>query len=563
MEYLIGAILVVVGIIIFGLITRKKLYDEVDKLENWKLDIMNRKVTEELSKVKHLNLSGETQEKFEKWRNRWDEILTKELPNLEEDLFDVEEAADKYRFTKARQSIKLTEQKLQQTEKDIEEMYKELEHLLDSEQTSRQEVEHVQPAIKEIKKDLLQNRHKYGKAESVFESELKDLQEKLDSYFSLVDQGDYLEASQLVALLKENLQELESRIEVFPVLYKKCKQELPIQLDDIISGMAEMKEEGYRVSHLGFEKEIHNHHEKLKECVAQLEKGRVTGIEEFITETEQRVQEIYQLLEKEAIARNYIDKQYDPYHKHLEESNRILLATKHEVEDLQQTYHLEDQDMGKQLELEKWMAKIKKQFLDFQSKVEDGTTAYSELREMLENNQQQLEELQKEHKVFSDRIKAIRQDEFEAKNKLSDMQQTLLATNRKLKKSNMPGIPETLLAELDKAREEVANVFDCLDRQPVDMTEVGFALDEAIQTVEQVNEEANRTIDHAYLAEQVIQYGNRYRSQYPLVAARLSEAEREFRSCNYDAALDLAGETIRQVDPEAWKRLESEVEVLV
>ena len=51
-----------------------------------------------MSKIKHLKMTGETEEFFERWREEWDEIVTAHLPKVEELLYDAEENADKYRF---------------------------------------------------------------------------------------------------------------------------------------------------------------------------------------------------------------------------------------------------------------------------------------------------------------------------------------------------------------------------------------------------------------------------------------------------------------------------------
>ena len=82
MDYVIGFILVIIVIIIVGLLLRKRLYDSVDYYESWKLDIMNRNVAQELSKVKELNLEGETKENFEEWKDKWDNILTNDLAKV-------------------------------------------------------------------------------------------------------------------------------------------------------------------------------------------------------------------------------------------------------------------------------------------------------------------------------------------------------------------------------------------------------------------------------------------------------------------------------------------------
>src|SRR5690625_5209842 len=127
MELFIGIILAIIVLIVIGLILRKRVYDQVDRLEAWKLDIMARNVAGELSKIKNLTLSGETQEKFEAWKERWDYIVGKELADIEEHLLDAEDAADKFRISKAKKVLKETEEILQSIEGSIDNILSELE----------------------------------------------------------------------------------------------------------------------------------------------------------------------------------------------------------------------------------------------------------------------------------------------------------------------------------------------------------------------------------------------------------------------------------------------------
>ena len=70
-----------------------------------------------MQKVKQLNMNGQTEEHFERWRNEWDEIVTGQLPDLEELLLDTEEYIDKYRFKKAKAVQIEIEKVLTNTEK--------------------------------------------------------------------------------------------------------------------------------------------------------------------------------------------------------------------------------------------------------------------------------------------------------------------------------------------------------------------------------------------------------------------------------------------------------------
>ncbi|WP_281975877.1 septation ring formation regulator EzrA [Halobacillus litoralis] len=563
MKFVIGAILLLIALFIIGLIWRKKVYDEVDRLEGWKMDIMNRRVTEELSKVKNLNLSGETQEKFENWRNRWDRILTKELPELEEDLFDAEEAADRYRLKRVKVVLAQTEKKLLNIEEDIKRMLEELENLLDSEKQSRIEIETMEPELKDLTKVLIQNRHQYGKAIHVFEQRVDNLKDQLGEYERLAEQGDYIEANALVKNIREEIVALQEGIQYFPDRYKKAKSELPEQLKELKYGLDDMKAEGYRVSHFDFLPEIHKYERSLEEMVVQLEQGDETEVEETLNEIEVRIQEMYQLLESEAIAHHYVEKQLVPLKAQLDELDYLLTDTERELKEIQITYQLEEEDLESYRGVKNWFNQLKNRMTSIDFKREDGETSYAALREDLEQVQEQVGELQEQHGYFNERVQSLRKDEREAKKKLANMEELLLDTHRRLKRSNIPGIPTSIYEDMKLASEKVDEVFQNLEKQPLDMTVVLVKLEEAVEMTEQLSQDAEKVMEKAHFAERVIQYGNRYRSKYPLLAAKLLEAEDRFRTFHYDEALTLAAEAIKEVDPDLFSKIDLEEEVLV
>ena len=563
MKFVIGAILLLIALFIIGLIWRKKVYDEVDRLEGWKMDIMNRHVTEELSKVKSLNLSGETQEKFEAWRERWDRILTKDLPELEEDLFDAEEAADRYRIKRVKAVLANTEKKLVAIEDDIKKMFQELENLLDSEKQSRLEIETMEPELKDLTKTLIQNRHQYGNAVRIFEQRVEGLKGKLLEFEQLTEQGDYIEANALVRTIREETSQLAEDVNNFPERYKQVRSDLPDQLRELKNGVEDMKAEGYRISHFDFLPEIHNYERSLAEMVKQLEKGDQTRVSETLEEIEARIQEMYQLLESEAVAHHYVEKQLAPLRIQLDELEYVLSDTEQELHEVQQTYQVEEGDLESHHGLKNWFNQMRKRVTSIDYKREDGETSYAGIREDLEDVQKQLKELQEQHDYFQERVQNLRKDEREAKQKLTNMEGLLMDTHRRLKRSNIPGIPTTVYEDMKEASYKIDEVFQTLEKQPLDMSIVNEKLDEAILMTEKLSEDAEKVMETAHLAERVIQYGNRYRSKYPLIAAKLLEAEDQFRTYHYDEALKLATSAIKEVDPKALSKIDQEEEVLV
>lgn len=556
MAYIIGIILVIIVLLVIGLIMRKRIYDMVDRVESWKANITERDVASEIGRIKTLNLSGETQESFEKWKDHWEDIVAKQLPDVEEYLFDAEESADKFRFKKSKKILQETEERLQSIEKDIDTILNELNTLLESEETSREEVDEMEPAIKSLRKQISQNRYQYGKADEHFDEKLDELEERLSTYYEMVDEGNYIEGKKLVSNVKKELDELGKTIQDFPSIYKMCKHELPSQLDNLSSGIKEMKEEGYHVAHLSLEKEINSYKERLTEMLRILDEGILSEVETVLADMNERIKEMYELLEKEAIAKNYLETKIPSYEQSLHELEQNFVTTKLEVEQLRRAYYFEDADMETFLSIENTITNMKEQLDEVHQNMDNKDISHSELREEIERGFLQLDEVNKKHEAFRKRIHNMRKDELEAKEKLNEMRKELFDLQRKLKKSNIPGVPAFIWTSLENVAAKNDLVIQAFDQQPLEMKHIQEALNNANDELNRAVEQTNLMIEQAYLTEQVIQYANRYRSKDPGLAAKLKQAEKHFRAYQYELALETAVKALEEVEPGALKRIE-------
>jgi septation ring formation regulator len=561
LPYIIGGIIVIIALIILGLIMRKRVYDEVDRLESWKLDITNRNVSEELAKVKALNLSGETQEKFESWKERWDHIVTKELPDTEEALFDAEEGADRYRFKKARQHLQQVQDILNQVEEKIEAMFRELDQLLASEEEARKQAEELQPILQGLKRTISQHRHQFGKADVRFEAAIAEQSAQLAAYHALIESGNYFEANQLIMDVKEKTEVLAAEIDAFPTAYKQVKQDLPAQISDLLGGIREMKQDGYRIHHLGFEDELKRENERLGHLIKQLESGDAEETKLVIPALESRIKEMYQLLENEAVAKNYVDSKFDQYVQTVEKKAEAFLETKEEVDLLRESYFFTDNDVEFHVKLESKISRLAHQLDNLQREVDDDQFSHAKLKEELEAGFRELSAIEEEHEVIREKIKTLRKDELDAKEKIADMRQKLYDVNRKLQKSNIPGVPQEVWKMVEESQEKTSRAMEILDGHPLDMAEVSTTLQQAEEISNASVEKIENLLEQAYLAEVVIQYSNRYRSQYPMLAAEMLEAEKLFREYQYEQALERAARALQDIEPKALERLEKHIKV--
>lgn len=563
MEYIIGAILAIIVIITIALILRRRLYKAVDYYEAWKLEIMNENVAAELSKMKELNMKGDTKEDFERWKDQWDTILTDDLATVEELLYDTEKAADKYNFPTAKKLMKEMEELLTTANEKVEQVTADIHVLLRTEEKNRETMEILRPQLQELRKFLSQNRYKFNKADDRYEKQFDDVQEKINTYEELIEEGHYIDATELVEQIEQDITAITDEMDEFPALYKKCKQEIPAQLDTLTNGINEMIEADYSFNQTELLVEIGHFQSRILEAVETLENEGTESVKPLVKEIEEREKEIYDKLEDEALARNYIEQKMPDYEQELTTFENVFGETKQEVELLKQAYHFEDSELERYHTLEGQLKDVRQTLETLTEKVAENKEAHSSLKAELEHAFQDLEQIEADHDTFKKSIDNLRKDELEARNELQNMHNQVNQINRQLRKSNLPGVPNFIWQLMDEAKGKNQVVIEALEKEPIDIIEVQQTLSDAKASIEQVLDNTNKVLEQAFLTEQVIQYANRYRSSYPELAAKLKESERLFHKAEYELALENAARAVEEIEPGALKRIEKNQEQLV
>ncbi|XJZ26496.1 septation ring formation regulator EzrA [Bacillota bacterium Lsc_1132] len=557
MKYIIGFIILLLIIIVIGYFIKKKYYREMDRLETWKIDLTNRPVLDEMSKVKQLNMTGQTEELFERWRNEWDDIVTVRLPDLEELLFDAEEYIDHYRFRKAKEVQQLIRKNLQETEDQIKEILDELNELVGSEEKNRLEIEQLRENYREAKKELLAHRHIFWKAEKQLEKQLNEVIEKIQEFDDKTENGNYLQARETVLLIKSQLERVQYEMEQIPELLNEFQSELPSQLADVREGLREMEQQGYYLEHTEMEKEISDLEQKIEECLHFVEQTEIDKAEEELKNIKARTEALFDLLEKEVHAKHYIIQHEKETKDLLFELKEESLQLNNEIAQIGQSYHLSDEIFQTKRQIEKEISSLYKHYENLAAKLVNNDAAQTVLKDELAEIKEQLDAVRNEQEAFFAKLQALRKDEMEAREKIQELKKKIAETVRVVSKSNIPGLPDEYQYLFEDGKESIEHVKKQLEEKPLNISAINQYLEIAVLTVEKLVNTTQELVDSAFLAEKVIQYGNRYRTKYASVSKGLQEAEEAFRHFDYQKALEQAASTIEAVDSEALKKIDA------
>lgn len=551
---IIGLILVIIIVIFYGTWMRKKTYGAIDRADETRTSLAALPVAGEIAKIKELKMAGDTEKKFEQWRKDWDSIVTAELPSIEEHLFEAEELTDKYRFKKAAGVVTALNRQMDQIKDKTDRILKEINMVVDSERKNRKDVTPIKEAYHQIKKLMITKRSKFRGALPLLEASVREIDDQYAKYGSETGNGNYIEARDILLEVKTKVDKVNGQIEKVPEFYEEILQATPDQLRELSQGKEEMEEQGYSLTHLGIDtliKETEQQLQVLKDLTDKLELDQVA---DGLKSIHDQMDWLYSQLDKEVDSRKQVLELIPEIGSKLDETGTRLEAVTRSTEDLRDSYRIREEDLNAQREVGRTYQKLQKSFDETDDQLSGHTEAFSLALDQLNKIKSDIENVSALTLEFDQKLKALRKDEIEAKNTMVHLRHSLFETGQLLRRSNLPGAPQSFSAAMEQASDHIKFVDEKLDAKPLNMEEVREALKAAGTDVEEVARQARTLVDTAGYAEFMIRYGNRYRSSDPQVDLDLSKAEDQFRAYDYASAVKTAIEAVERKEPKILKR---------
>ena len=556
MKYIIPTIIVLCVILAIVFIFRRKHRNEIERLDQKKLQIQNKPVLEELTKVKALNMNGQTEEMFERWRNKWTELMDVEMPKIDVLLFDAEEQVDKFHFGKATEIEKEIESRITEYDQEMVKILKELDELIGSEERNRIEIEQIKEQYRAARKTLLAHQYSYGPAANPIEKRLEKFNPQFEEYDQLTASGNYLNAREIVVKLNEEGQVLFKLINEIPALLTEIQHKIPSDIHEIRNGHREMEEQSYFLAHLEILEKLDRIEENLVEFKQKIAELDIASVQHRVVEIKDEIESFYDALEKEVIGKRFVENNFAEIGELLESAIEATEKTAKEADTVQKSYRISQKEADVPVNCKQQLLSLRQNYELLSIEVQEEQSAYSSMEEVLKELKTSIEQLFEEQEQFADRMKSLRIDENKARATLNNQKKLLHETERMLHKANLPGIPEEMDARLEEAAERIFVVVNNLQEIPLNMETVNKNLEIAEKCIVDVHSSAIEMLENVQLIERMIQYGNRYRNSNPAMHQQLLEAEDAFREMRYTKALEYAATAVEAVEPGSMKKIQ-------
>lgn len=553
---IVAIILLIIILTILAFTYRRKHTSQIKKLEHDKLQIQHKPIFEEMTKIKQLNMTGETEEKFEQWRSTWTEVIDIHMLEIDNLLFDAEEFIDRFKINKLKETQAKIVEKIEFCHEKMTEILTGLDELVGSEEKNRVEIELLEEKHRAARKKILAHQISFGEAVDPLEKELEQFKPKFEEYATLTENGNYLQAREIVIELTEKGDCLFQMIEQIPTLLADIQSAIPQSIRELRNGIREMERQSYYLDHLAIPKKLMEIEEKLENMQGKIAKLDMDGIQEETESIHNELDSFYDALEKEVVARHFLEEHFLPVQEHLGKVTDLVKDTLAETTFVQKSYRINDDEAKIPQAAVNKVDALNKQFDDIEMQLENHVSAFSKAQESIQFIRDEVGQIEQEQIEFSERIKSLRNDEHKVRTELEKLSKTLQDADRSLHRGNIPGIPSDIDARLEEAEEQLYIVRQSLEEVPLNMVLVNSYLENAKQSVQEVNEKTAELLENVMLIEWIIQYGNRYRKSNEQINMQLREAEESFRQLRYAKALEEAATAVEAVEPGAMKRIE-------
>ena len=553
---IIVIILIIVGILFY---MRSNKSQMIEKAETRKSKVEQLPYDESLSQLSELTLTGETKTTYNSLKQNALDSKNQYLLPVEEKIHQAEGLLDKFKFSQAQTEIDEAHELMDKYEENYNELNSNIENILNLHKESDHLYEECKVDYREMKRDVLANRHQFGEAAAPLEQEIETFVPEMETYETLKEDGNYNQAYDHIKTLNEDMNYLKKDMDEIPELIREAQKELPGQFQDLKYGCRDLKVEGYDLDHVKIDSSLQTLKTELSFVEPMISRLELDEANDKLNSINDRLDEMYELIEHEVKAKNEVEETKEVITDNLFRAKEMNYTLQTEIEYVRENYYINESDVQNVRQFENEIQSMISVYDEILQEMAKSAVRYSEVQDNFKYIAEHVDVINEKQEKLQNHLIQLREDEAEAEENILRVQSKKEEVYRKLLASNLPSVPERFIIMKNEIDYEVREVNKKFSVRPIHVKQLKDKVSKVVLQMNKFEDEATDVLVNAVYAEKLIEYGNRYRKESSNIDKSLNEAERLFKNNRYKRSIEISEQALESVEPGVTKQIESQV----
>lgn len=549
-------IVVVAGTFLGFALQVRKLNTRFDELMNRLTDIKAIPMTEKMDEIKKMHLNGQSKEIVEGWEERHEQTL-EEIKSVEADFSELAESIDGYSNIKhSKQFLEYLDGKLLDLADHVNEVFNGLQSLQDNEQKNSERIQASVDNLEALKTRLDENGTDFGVALGELKKQFKHVSETFDQFYNLNENGDPVEATQVLKKAEKEVAAAQKMFDVIPALNEDLDHIFSEQIDDLSDGYRRLVDDQYkfdgRIDIASALKELKEMRQSLLESLKRCD---LDVVESGNRQMKAQIDRLYDYMQREVDAQVYVSSNQmvvADFLSHAYKNNRQLSI---ELDRTAQSFTFHNNEIGRVRAFQSEIEAMQRDNDTWNNELLQHNAIYSEVAIFYEKTLNVLEDIENQQVEMDQTIKEMHEALAKAENAFDEFDFNMRYYKRYVERHRLPGLPQDYLDYFFLVSDHIESLGAELAKIRVDTDRLTEYVTHIREEVSQIAKQTNTLIDSASLAEQFLQYANRYRTSHQ-IGPTIDESMDLFRRYQYVESMNTIRTYLANIDPEAVKRIE-------
>lgn len=461
---------------------------------------------------------------------------------------------DGHRTKKAMRTMDELETCLDDARERIRIVTKALDNILEKETEVRDFANALKERFASVKTVYQNNRSAYFKATTYFDSRIQEIENEFTSFEEWMYASEFNKAKDEGDKIAKEIDVVSSEVASCPDLYERAMAIIPAAVNEIRENEAELTKANVDLAYLETDKKLNTVSENLQASIHLIDIGNLADAQMVLSDITDTILNLQDQMnaEKDAyneihdgLAQNVIS--VDEIDVQLNEIKTLYgnIRDRFGLEDWTHRFALADEQMNN---LKEACALIQKELDEDKMPRVDVIHYYREFANDIEEFKGQVNDMKT-------KLLNASSDESRAKKQLVKLQLILNEVRLNAATRNLPSVSSQFDEDIKQAEDMISRVQVVLSHSPLDVPTLNSDLQDAIDFVYKLYNNANNLIGVAVMVENAIVFGNRFRSTYPSMNTDLTRAELCFQNGEYTRALKIAIQAIENLHPGTYEKL--------